>query len=67
MNSDEKHLIKNTTKEEREKIIRDAIAISMLDAEAPSEKGMKFYQMYIDGKMELDDIAVELIKMYKRN
>lgn len=59
-----KHLIQNATKSEREKRVHGAIAISMLDSEAPSKKAMDFYQKYIDGEMELDEVKEKIIKMY---
>lgn len=59
-----KYLIKNSTKEERQKRINDAIAISMLEAKSPSKEAMELYQKYIDGEMELDEIKDKLIGMY---
>lgn len=63
--SDKKYLIKNSTKEERQKLLDGAIAISMLGAPAPSKEAMEFYQKYIDGQMELDEVKEKLIEMYK--
>lgn len=59
-----KHLIQNSTRSEREKIVHGAIAISMLDSESPSEKATELYQMYIDGEMELHEVKEKIIKMY---
>lgn len=59
-----KYLIQNSTKEERQKRINDAIAISMLGAKSPSKEAMELYQKYIDGEMELDEIKDKLIEMY---
>ena len=58
-------LIKNSTREERQKRINDAIAISMLGAKAPSEEAMELYQKYIDGEMELDEVKEVLIEKYR--
>lgn len=63
--SDKKYLIKNSTKEERQKLLDGAIAISMLGAPAPSKKAMELYQKYIDGEMELDEVKEKLIEIYK--
>lgn len=60
----EKYLIKNSTKEERAKRISGALAISMLDAPAPSKEAMDLYQKYIDGEMELEEIKNILIEKY---
>lgn len=63
----EKYLIKNTTRSERQKRVDGAIAISMLDSEAPSEKAIELYQKYIDGVMELNEIHKLIIEMYKED
>ena len=62
-----KHLIQNSTSRERQKIVNGAIAISMLDSEAPTEKAMELYQKYIDGEMEIDEIQKLIIEMYKED
>lgn len=62
--STEKYFIKNSTKEERQKRIDDAIAISMLGAPAPSQETMELYQKYIDGEMEIDEIQRILIEKF---
>lgn len=50
-----------TTKEERQKIVNDAIAIGSLDAPEPSERLKALFQEYIDGKKEIEDIQKEII------
>jgi Antitoxin VbhA len=62
--SNDKHLIENSTKEERQKIINEALAISTLDAKPPTEEDMKLFQRYIDGELELDEIKKILIEKY---
>lgn len=62
--SNDKYLIENSTKEERQKMINDAIVISMLDAPAPSQETMELYQKYIDGEMELAEIKRILIEKF---
>jgi len=59
-------LIKNSTKEERAKMVRESIVISMLDAPAPTEKAMELYQKYIDGEMEIEEVSQEILKNYKK-
>ncbi|CAI3207895.1 hypothetical protein [Clostridium neonatale] len=58
-------LIKETTKEERRKIINGALGISMLDCKAPLDEDMKLYEKYIDGEMELSEVKKKLIEKYK--
>lgn len=60
-------LIKNTTREERQKIVEDAIALSSLDSRPPTDDAMKLYQKYIDGEMELDEVTNHIIASYTQN
>lgn len=58
-------LIKNSTKEERQKRINGAIAIQSTGGGLPTPKAMELYQKYIDGEMELEEIKEKIIEMYK--
>lgn len=58
-------LIKNTTKEERKKIISGALAISTLDCDSPCKEDMKLFKKYINGELELNEIKEKLIEKYK--
>lgn len=51
-----KVLIKETTREERQKIVNKAIALGSLDCPPPTEDLKKLFQSYIDGKMEISQI-----------
>lgn len=53
--------------EDRKKRVDGAIAISMLDSKAPTEKAMELYQKYIDGEMELEEIKEKIIEMYRED
>lgn len=46
------NLIKNTTKEERSKLVKRALAISNADGSVPSDKAIELAKKYIDGEME---------------
>lgn len=59
-------LIKDTTREQREKIIKDAIALSTLDALPPTDDCMELVQLYIDGKLELSEITTIMISRYEK-
>ncbi|MBR7084880.1 MAG: hypothetical protein IKI37_06870 [Oscillospiraceae bacterium] len=59
-------LIANTTREQREKIVADALAISMLDADKPTEDVMAMAQQYIDGTMELAEIESRVLQKYRK-
>lgn len=64
--SNEKYLIKNSTRQERAKRIKDGITVSMLDAKAPSKEAIILYQKYIDGEIEIEDVKAKLIEKYKK-
>ena len=57
-------LIKDTTRKEREEIIKNAISLSSVDSEPPTEAGMKLYNEYIEGNMELAAVKSAIIDMY---
>lgn len=58
------YLIKDTTKEEREQIVRDSIGY-MEDACDGCMDGLaEMYQDYIDGKKEIRDINMEFNARY---
>lgn len=59
-------LIKDTTREQREKIVKDAIALSTLDALPPTDDCMELVQLYIDGKLEMSEICAIMINRYKK-
>ena len=62
-----KYLIKDTTVEERKKLVNGAIAVQMTDGSAPSADTMKLFQKYIDGEMEVEEIQREIIENIQRN
>lgn len=62
-----KYLISETTREERNQIVKKALAISMSDAIAPSEEAMQLVDEYIDGRMELEVVQKIIINKYKKN
>ncbi len=53
----DRYLIANTTREEREQIVRDALGYSDIGCEA--ENGYDMYIPYIDGEKELREITME--------
>lgn len=61
-----KYLIDETTREERVEIVEKALAISLSDAQYPSEEAMQLAEEYIEGRMELEDIQKVMIKKYER-
>ena len=62
-----KYLIKDTTKEEREQIVKKAFVIGTADGRVPTDDAIQLAKKYIDGEMELDQIKNEIIKLYNEN
>lgn len=60
------YLIKDTTKEERKKIVKQALAISLASNEIPSDEVLEITKEYIDGKTELKDIQKKIIEKYRK-
>lgn len=52
----DKYLIKNTTRQEREQIVRESLGYSDIGCEF-SEDGYDMYKPYIDGEMEISEIT----------
>lgn len=50
-------LIQDTTREQREQIVRDSLGYSDLGCEDAAD-GYDFYQPYIDGEVELRDLSM---------
>ena len=59
-------LIKDTTKEERKKIAKNALAISVGSNEMPTEETIELVKQYVDGKMELEEVQKKVIERYKK-
>lgn len=60
------YLIKDTTKEERKKIAKNALAISVGSNEMPSKEVIELVKEYVDGKMELEEVQKNIIERYKK-
>ena len=60
------YLIKDTTQEERKKIAKSALAISVGSDEIPSKETINLVKQYVDGKMELEDVQKNIIERYKK-
>jgi hypothetical protein len=56
--------VQGTTKVQREKYADEALALSTLDAPAPSAETLGLMRDYIDGKRELDDIVRQTLERY---
>ena len=60
------YLIKDTTKEERKKIVKNAFGITIASNEMPSKEVIELTKKYINGEMELEDVQKKVIEMYRK-
>lgn len=61
------YLIKDTTKQQRAEIIKQALTISMSGTDIPTDEALAITKEYIDGITELKDVQAKIIEMYKRS
>ncbi len=59
-------LIKDTTKEERKKIVKNAFGLTISSNEMPSKEVIVLTKKYINGEMELEDVQKKVIEMYRK-
>lgn len=57
--------IKNTTREERKRIAKNALGISIASNEMPSKETIEIVKEYVDGKTELEEVQRKVIERYK--
>lgn len=62
----EEYLIKNTTREQREQIVRESLGYSDIGCEDCGD-GYDMYLPYIEGKKELREITMEYQTRYVRD
>lgn len=60
------YLIKNTTREERKKIAKKALAISIGSNEMPTKEVIDIVKQYVDGEIELKEVQKRVIERYKK-
>lgn len=60
------YLIKDTSKEERKKIAKEALAISVASGKMPSKETIDLVKEYINSKMELEEVQKRIIEKYKK-
>ena len=59
--------IKNTTREQRKEIVKNALAVSISGSDFPSDKAIKIVKEYVDGITELEDVQKKIISLYKKD
>lgn len=60
------YLIKDTSKEDRKKLAKNAFGISIASNERPSNETITLVKEYINGNMELEDVQKQIINRYKK-
>lgn len=60
------YLIKDTSKEERKKLAKNAFGISIASNERPSNETVTLVKEYINGNMELEEVQKQIINRYKK-
>ena len=60
------YLIKNTSKEQREEFVYQALGISLSGADYPSDVALFYANEYIEGRMELEDVQKKIIDFYQK-
>lgn len=58
--------IKNTTREQRKQIVKEALAISVSGTDAPNIKVLEIAKEYVDGKIEIEEVQQKVIALYKK-
>lgn len=59
-----KYLISETTREERQEIVKKALGISLLGTDMPSDDALELAKQYIDGKIEIEEIQKKVLEKY---
>ena len=62
----EDYLIKNTTKEQRLNIAKEAFAIASGADMAPDQETLEIVKQYVDGTKELEEVQKEIIERAKK-
>ncbi len=62
----DKYLIKNTTREQREQIVRDSLGYCEVGCEDGGRFGYDFYEPYINGEKEISELTQEYTASYVR-
>ena len=61
---EKKYLVSETTKEERKEIVKNALGISLLGEDMPSDDVLQLAKQYIDGKIEIEEIQKKVLEKY---
>ena len=59
--------IDKTTRKDRIKLVKKALAISISGAEVPTDGTLNLTKDYVDGKIELEELQKRIIDKYNKN
>lgn len=59
--------IDKTTRKDRIKLVKKALAISISGAEVPTDETLNLTKDYVDGKIELEELQKRIIDKYNKN
>lgn len=58
--------VKNTTREQRKNIVKEALAISVSGIDYPNKETLEIAKEYVDGKIEIEEVQRRVIALYKK-
>ncbi len=58
--------VKNTTREQRKNIVKNALAISISGSDIPDRNVLEIAKEYVDGKIEIEEVQKKVLAMYKK-
>lgn len=59
--------VDKTTRKERIKLVKKALAISISGADVPTDETLNLTKDYVDGKIELEELQKKIIDKYNKN
>lgn len=59
--------VDKTTRKDRIKLVKKALAISISGADVPTDETLKLTKDYVDGKIELEELQNKIIDKYNKN
>lgn len=59
--------VDKTTRKDRIKLVKKALAISISGADVPTDKTLNLTKDYVDGKIELEELQQKIIDKYNKN
>lgn len=59
--------VDKTTRKDRIKLVKKALAISISGADVPTDETLNLTKDYVDGKIELEELQKKIIDKYNKN